>query len=93
MKRQDMSLDILRWVKQDQLVIIVRPSSPQTKVLGWDDVRQALRVAIAAPPEDNKANLEVIKFFSKLLKKRVRILRGLTSREKVLHVEEKASSL
>jgi len=82
-------IDLSRFIAASSLVIIVKPGSPRNEVLGWDDGRKALRVAIAAPPEDNKANLEVVKFFSKLLKKRVRILRGLTSREKVLRIEEK----
>jgi len=44
------------------------------------------RVDVAAPPEDNKANREIIKFFSKLTKKKVTILTGLTSKKKVLRI-------
>jgi len=44
-------------------------------------------VNIKAKAEQNKANIEIIKFFSKLLKKRVRIIKGLKSREKILNVE------
>ena len=37
--------------------------------------------------ENNKANKEIIKFFSKLLRKKVEIIKGLRSGEKVLKVE------
>ncbi len=65
--------------------IIVRPRAPETKIMKWDTEKNALRVDVAAPPEDNKANREIIKFFSKLTKKKVTILTGLTSKKKVLN--------
>lgn len=64
--------------------ILVKPNSNKDEILGFDEERQAWRVAIAAPPEDNKANIAVIKFFSRLTKKKVRIVAGLTSKEKLL---------
>ncbi len=67
--------------------ILVKPNSKKTEILGWDEERKAFRVAVAAPAEDNKANIAVIKFFSKLTGKRVRILTGLKSKEKILLVE------
>ncbi|HLF54372.1 MAG TPA: DUF167 domain-containing protein [Candidatus Nanoarchaeia archaeon] len=64
--------------------ILVKPNSKKTEVLGWDEERKAFRVAVAAPAEDNKANIAVIKFFSKLTGKPVRILTGLKSKEKII---------
>jgi uncharacterized protein (TIGR00251 family) len=69
------------------LEIIVKPNSPKNKVLGYDELRKAWRVEIKAPPEDNKANIEVIKLFSKLSKKKVRIISGNTRKHKVLKFE------
>ena len=49
-----------------------------------------LKVRLAAPPVDGKANEEVVRFFSRLLgcsKGALRILKGLQSRHKVLAVE------
>ncbi len=84
----DNNYPILQRVTDGRLSIIVKPSSPRNEVLGWDEARDALKVAIAAPPENNKANIEVIKFFSRLLKKKVTILRGLTARKKVLGITD-----
>jgi hypothetical protein len=39
-----------------------------------------------AIPDKNKANIEIVKFFSKLLKKKVEIKKGMKSRNKVLVV-------
>ncbi len=64
--------------------ILVKPNSKKTEVLGWDEERKAFRVAVAAPAEDNKANIALVKFLSKLSKKRVRIVSGLSSREKIV---------
>lgn len=64
--------------------VLVRPNSKKTEILGFDDVRKAWRIAVTVPAEDNKANLALVKFLSKLSKKRVRIVSGLSSKEKVL---------
>lgn len=64
--------------------ILVKPNSNKDEILGFDEARSAWRVSISAPAEDNKANIAVIKFFSKLTKKKVRIVAGLTSKEKLL---------
>lgn len=64
--------------------IIVKPNSPKNEIMGFDEDKQAYRVNIKAKPEDNKANIELIKFFSKLTKKRVMLISGLKSREKTI---------
>lgn len=64
--------------------IIVKPNSKKDELLGFDEARNAWKVSISAPAEDNKANIAVIKFFSRLTKKKVRIVAGLTSKEKLL---------
>ncbi len=70
-----------------RITIIAKPNSPKTEILGFDEERQAYRMNVHAKPEAGKANIEVVKFFSKLTKKRVRIVSGLTSKEKVLVFE------
>ena len=70
--------------KNNCLKIIVKPSSNKTEIIGFDSEKQALKISIAAPADKNKANLEVIKFFSRLLKKRIRILSGLKNKEKIV---------
>ncbi len=68
------------------LRVIIRPGSPKTQIRAVDEARNALRVDVAAPPEKNKANIEIIRFFSKLLKRKIEIVSGKRSREKLLRI-------
>lgn len=77
-------MEVKDYVKNDSLKIIVRSNSRRNELVEFDNVKQALKVNIKAVPEKGKANLEVIKFFNKLTKKQTRIIKGLTSREKLL---------
>lgn len=78
--------ELNNYVKNSHLKIIVKPNSSKNEIIKFDDEKQALKVNISAPADKNKANKEVIKFFSKLLKKRVEIKSGLTSKEKLLRI-------
>ena len=80
-------MNVNDYIINNRLKIIVRPNSSENKIIGYDESRKAVKVNIAAKPEENKANMEVIKFFSRLLKKRVKIKYGLTSKEKLLFFE------
>jgi uncharacterized protein (TIGR00251 family) len=66
------------------LKIIVKANAAKTEIISFDEARRALRVNVHAPPRDNEANLEIIKYFSKLLKKKVTIKTGQKSKEKLL---------
>jgi len=77
-------MNIDDFIKNNSLKIIVRPNSSKNEILGFIPEKQALKVSIKAPPEENKANIEIIKFFNKLTKKQTRIISGLTSKEKLL---------
>ncbi len=68
----------------NQFKVIVKPNSSENKVLGYDETRKALKVAVKAPAENNKANKELVKFLSKHLKKKVKIKSGLKSKEKLI---------
>lgn len=81
-------MDKEKLAKEKNIKIIVKPNSPTTKITAVDEVRNALRVDVSAPQDKGKANKEVIKFFSKLLKKKVKIVHGLKSKEKILRVED-----
>ncbi|MEM4263454.1 MAG: DUF167 domain-containing protein [Candidatus Woesearchaeota archaeon] len=77
-------MNIEDYIKNNSLKIIVKPNANKSEILGYDESRQAVKVSIKAPPDKGKANAEVIKFFSRLLKKKVLIKSGLTSKEKLL---------
>ena len=73
-------------IHNSKLKVLVKPNSKKSEILGYD--KNMVKVAIKEPADKNKANKEVIKFFSKLLKKKVRIKSGLTSREKILEIDD-----
>jgi uncharacterized protein (TIGR00251 family) len=75
------------YIKNNHLKIIVKPNSPKTEIVKYDSQKNALIVNVHARPEDNKANIEIIKFFSKLFKKKVSIKTGLKNREKILLIK------
>ena len=75
-------------IKELKFKIIVKPNSRENKIEGFDNERNAYRISIKAKPEDNKTNIEIIKFLSKSLKKKVRIVSGLKSREKIIEIIE-----
>lgn len=79
-------MNLADYLKNSNLIIRVYPNSAKTKIKGYDDCRCKLLVDVAAPPEKGKANAEVVKFFSKLLKKKVEIKKGFKSRDKVLRI-------
>ncbi len=69
------------------LRIVVKANASKDEILGWDDSKKALRISIKAAAEKGKANKEIVKFLSKILKKKVSIVSGFKSRQKLLKVE------
>jgi uncharacterized protein len=64
--------------------IIVKAHARQNALVNYDIIKDTYRVEIKAEAKDNKANIELMKFLSKLLKRRVEIVTGFTSKEKIL---------
>lgn len=81
-----MGIDAENLAKEKHLKIIVKPNARETRIAAIDEARNALRVDVKAPADKDKANREIIKFFSRLLKKKVSIAHGLKSKEKILRV-------
>lgn len=75
-----------------QLVLRVTPNARQSGFAGWtadEKGRPVLLVKLQAPPVDGKANAELVRFISEALdcpKSQVALIRGETSRQKVLSV-------
>ncbi len=78
---------IEKFIKNNSLRIIVKAGASRNEVLGWDDSRGALRVSVKAAASKGKANKEIVKFLGKVLKKKVSIVSGFKSREKLLRIE------
>jgi len=71
-----------------RLTVKVHPRAKRSALRGR--LGEAWKLDLAAPPVDGKANEECLRFFAELAgvaKSRVRILRGSTSRMKVVEVE------
>lgn len=62
--------------------IIVYPGKRKTKIIGEKD--NILLVEVKGKPENNEANNEIIRFFSKKHKKQVKIIKGLKNKRKTL---------
>ena len=78
--------EVEKYIKNGRLAVYAKPNSPKTEIIGYDENRKALRISVAAAPDKDKANKEIMKFFSKLLKKKVLIVLGGKSREKILEI-------
>ena len=64
--------------------ITVKPNAKKTEIL--EQNKDEYKIAIAAPPEKGLANKELIKFLKKKFSKEVEIIRGKTSRRKIIKI-------
>jgi uncharacterized protein (TIGR00251 family) len=67
-----------------RMILNVRPGAPKTQITKEEE--GVVFLDVKARPENNEANLEVIKFFHKKYKKPVSIVGGLKSRKKILEI-------
>lgn len=80
-------MDLLDYVKTHTTVrLIAKPNASETTVLGYDQNKDAFRISVSAPPNKDKANIALIKFLSRLLKKQVILVSGRTSKQKVVKI-------
>ncbi len=77
---------MLQYIEKGELRVIVKANSPRTEIVRWDPGRKALLVNVHARPEKGQANREIVRFFSRQLKKKVVIRSGLKSRCKTLQI-------
>ena len=71
-----------------RIAVKVQPGARKNGITGYSD--SVLRVKIAAPPVEGKANKELIAYFSDILDVRkgaITIEKGQTSRNKFLSIE------
>ena len=73
---------------KDRVKVLVKARAKRSEIVKYDTERKAYIVNIKAPPEDGKANLELIKLFKKMFKKNVKIIKGLKNKEKLLLIDE-----
>lgn len=85
------------WIKRTPTGITLsfhcQPGAKQTKVLGLHD--DSLKVALQAPPLENKANALLVAWLSKRLKvpqKQIQFLSGQNSRKKRIEIQGEISA-
>jgi uncharacterized protein (TIGR00251 family) len=74
------------------LTVQISPNASRSEVVGW--VGDKLKIKVKAPAVEGKANAELLRFVAEKLgvrPNRVTILRGETSRTKVLGLDVEAS--
>ncbi|MBI4980435.1 YggU family protein [Candidatus Woesearchaeota archaeon] len=76
-------MEIGKYVNNGTLALHVTPHSSRNELI---EEEGKLKLYLHAPPEKDKANKELLKFFKKELGLKVEIISGLRSREKVVRV-------
>lgn len=76
-------ININKYIKEDLLKVRVTPHSSRTELI---EKNNQLHLYLKSPPEKDKANKELIKFFKKQFPLKVKIKSGAKSRDKVLEV-------
>lgn len=80
-----------------KLTVKVTPGASRSEIIGWEQDPHAgrvLKLRIAAPPVDGKANKEVAAFLAKRLgvpKSSIELLHGDSSRVKLLNIPDAAA--
>ncbi|MBN2421361.1 DUF167 domain-containing protein [Candidatus Woesearchaeota archaeon] len=77
-------IDVFDVPVSKSIKIRVKTNAPSNKILAYDEATKVFKVAIHARAQNNEANREVVKFFTKMFHKPVRIKTGFTSKEKLL---------
>jgi len=80
----------MKGIKQGIIKVILKPNSSKNKIKEFDSERCAYKIDIKAPAQNNKANIELVKFLSRALKNDVKIIKGFKNREKLIKVSQRA---
>lgn len=82
-----------------KLALKVSPGAKKSEILGWEEdypqVGRVLRVRVAAPPIDGKANKEICAFLAKrlgLAKSEIKLAHGSSGRIKLLELPDSAAA-
>ena len=68
--------------------IHVTVNQKEFQVLSFDPWRKSLKVQVKSKPENNQANNEIEKQLTRILKKKVKIVKGLKSKNKIIEVQD-----
>ena len=78
-----------------KIALKVTPGAKKNEILGWEEdypqVGRVLKVKIAAPPVEGKANKEIVLFLAKLLKvtkSSIEVVHGTSGRIKLVEIPD-----
>lgn len=78
-----------------KLALKVTPGAKKNEILGWEDdypqVGRVLKIKIAAPPVEGKANKEIVLFLAKILKvtkSSIQVVHGTSGRIKLVEIPD-----
>jgi uncharacterized protein (TIGR00251 family) len=77
-------MQIKDYIRSGTLSIHAKPNSPKTEVIGGDDSKHCLKIAIAAVPDKDRANIELLKFLKKETGMKPELVSGAKSRDKLI---------
>ena len=78
-------------IKESIFKAVVKPKSRKNEIVSYNTNKNAYIVDIKEKAEDNKANIELVRFLSKELGRKVKIKSGLRSKLKIIGVVGKFS--
>ncbi|MDP3027865.1 MAG: DUF167 domain-containing protein [Nanoarchaeota archaeon] len=67
------------------LKIKVKPNSDKQEIEKIDE--ENYKISLKSKPEDNKANIELIKLLKKHFEKDIKIIKGLRNRNKIIEIK------
>lgn len=80
-------LEIINQTKDNTIIIKVKPKSSRSGIK-YNQETNNLDAYLHSIPENNKANLELIKIFKKQLKLKIEIISGFKSKQKKILIEK-----
>lgn len=75
---------IFNFIQNNKLHIIAKPNSSKTEITDIIKETNEIKISVNAIPDNNKANIELLKFIKKITKKPCKIISGKTSRKKII---------
>ena len=73
-------------IKESKFKVIVKTNSKENLIAGYNKNKNGYNIYLKAKPAEGEANKELIKFLSKELRKKVRIVSGFRNKEKIIEV-------
>ena len=72
---------------KSSITVYVKPNSKKTQIIKFDESKNAYILSVKAKPENNKANLEIERFLSKISNKNATIVKGFKAKTKLVRLD------